>query len=100
MASCATTSGSITDPPRDGLGGVEDGGRPGQSDAHLGRAAAAGLAKQGRILRDPVNRRLSGHRVLQKVAPWLRASASESARFNRALADYRQVVDRCTLQAS
>lgn len=58
------------------------------------------VAKQGRILRDPATRRLSGRQVLQKVAPWLRASSGESARFNRALADYRQVVDRCRLQAS
>ena len=58
------------------------------------------VAEQGRILRDPANRRLSGPEVLQKLAPWLRASSGESARFNRALAEYRQVVDRCQLQAS
>jgi hypothetical protein len=57
-------------------------------------------AEQRRILRDPANRRLSGPEVLQKLAPWLRASPGESARFNRALAEYRQVVDRCKLQAS
>jgi hypothetical protein len=39
------------------------------------------VAKQGRILRDPANRKLSGRQVLQKVAPWLRASSGESARF-------------------
>jgi hypothetical protein len=58
------------------------------------------VAEQGRILSDPANRRLSGSKVLQKLAPWLRASSGESARFNRALAEYRQVVDRCELQAS
>jgi hypothetical protein len=58
------------------------------------------VAEQGRILRDPANRRLSGPEVLQKLAPRLRASPGESARFNRALAEYRQVVDRCQLQAS
>jgi hypothetical protein len=57
------------------------------------------MAEPGRILRDPANRRLSGSKVLQTVAPWLRASSGESARFNRALADYRQVVDRCQLLA-
>jgi hypothetical protein len=57
------------------------------------------VAEQGRILRDPANRRLSGSKVLQTVAAWLRASSGESARFNRALADYRQVVDRCELLA-
>jgi hypothetical protein len=59
----------------------------------------AAMAEPGRILRDPANRRLAGSKVLQTVAPWLRASSGESARFNRALADYRQVVDQSTLQA-
>jgi hypothetical protein len=57
------------------------------------------LAEQARILRDPATRRLSGREVLDKVAPGLRAGASESARFDRALAAYRQVVDQCQLQA-
>jgi hypothetical protein len=56
-------------------------------------------AEQGRILRDPANRRLSGSEVLERVAPALRVGSSESARFDRALADYRQVVDQCELQA-
>jgi hypothetical protein len=45
------------------------------------------------------NRRLSGPQVLERVAPALRASSDESARFNRALADYRQVVDQYKRQA-
>jgi hypothetical protein len=45
------------------------------------------------------NRRLSGPQVLERVAPALRASAGESARFNQTLADHRQLVDRCELQA-
>jgi hypothetical protein len=57
------------------------------------------LAEQGRILRDPATRRLSGSEVLEKVALALRAGSGESARFDRALAEYRQVVDRCQLQA-
>jgi hypothetical protein len=57
------------------------------------------LAEQARILRDPGTRRLAGREVLERLAPWLRAGSSESARFDRALADYRQVVDRCQLQA-
>ena len=52
-------------------------------------AFAALSPAQRDFLRDPANRRLSGRRVLQKVAPWLRASAGESARCNRALADHR-----------
>jgi hypothetical protein len=58
------------------------------------------LAEQGRIPRDPANRRLSASQVLHKITPWLRASAGESARLTRALAGYRQVVDRCERQAS
>jgi hypothetical protein len=58
------------------------------------------VAEQGRILRDPASRRLSGRQLLERVAPALRAGAGESDRFNRALAAYRQVVDQCKLQAS
>jgi hypothetical protein len=57
------------------------------------------MAEQDTILRDPATRRLSGSEVLEKVAPALRAGSGESARFDRALAEYRQVVDRCQLQA-
>jgi hypothetical protein len=56
------------------------------------------LAEQSRILSDPSNRKLSARELLRKVAPWLRAGASESARFDHALADYRQVVDQCRLR--
>jgi hypothetical protein len=66
-------------------------------------ASAVGLreavAAQGRILGDPANRRLSGRQLLERVAPALEAGSSESGRFERALAAYRQVVDRCRLQA-
>jgi hypothetical protein len=57
------------------------------------------VGEQGRILRDPASRRLSGRQLLERVAPALRVGASESDRFDRALADYRQVVDQCKLQA-
>jgi hypothetical protein len=57
------------------------------------------VGEQGRILRDPANRRLSGPQLLERVTPALRVGASESDRFDRALADYRQVVDQCQLQA-
>jgi hypothetical protein len=56
------------------------------------------LAEYSRILNDRSNGRLSGREVLERTAPELRAGASESARFNQALADYRQVVDQCKLQ--
>jgi hypothetical protein len=56
------------------------------------------LAEYGRIMRDPSNRNLSGREVVAKTAPLLQAGASDSARFNRALADYRQIVDRCVVR--
>ena len=56
------------------------------------------VAEQGRILRDPASRRLSGRQLLERVAPALQAGAGESDRFNRALAAYRQVVDQCKLR--
>jgi hypothetical protein len=56
------------------------------------------LAEHDRVLSDPSSRALSGREVLEMLAPALRAGASESARFDRALADYRQIVDQCELR--
>jgi hypothetical protein len=56
------------------------------------------LAEHGRILRDPANRGRSGDEVLERLAPSQRTGSSESARFDRALDDYRQVVDQCGLR--
>jgi hypothetical protein len=56
------------------------------------------LAEYGRIMSDPSTRDLSGREVVEKMAPSLQAGASESASFERALADYRQVVDQCELR--
>ena len=56
------------------------------------------LAEHGRILRDPASRGLSGDEVLERLAPSQRTGSSESARFDRALDDYRQVVDQCGLR--
>jgi hypothetical protein len=57
------------------------------------------VGEQGRISRDPASRRLSGSQLLERVARRCGSGASESDRFDRALADYRQVVDQCKLQA-
>ena len=57
------------------------------------------VGEQGRILRDPGQPQASGPQVLERVTGALRVGARESARFDRALADYRQVVDQCKLQA-
>jgi hypothetical protein len=56
------------------------------------------LAEYSRIMSDPSTRTLSGREVVEKMAPSLQAGASESPRFERALADYRQVVDQCELR--
>jgi len=56
------------------------------------------LAEYGRFMRDPANRNLSVREVVEKMAPSRQAGASESTRFERALADYRQVVDQCQLR--
>jgi hypothetical protein len=56
------------------------------------------LAEHGRILRDPTNRGLSGDEVLERLAPSQLTGSSESARFDHALDEYRQVVDRCGLR--
>jgi hypothetical protein len=56
------------------------------------------LAEYGKILNDPSNGGLSGREVREKSAPVLKVGASESARFNQALAHYRQVVDQCQLR--
>jgi hypothetical protein len=56
------------------------------------------LAEYGRVMSDPSTRDLSGREVVERIAPALQAGASESTRFDQALADYRQVVDQCKLR--
>ena len=56
------------------------------------------LAEYSRIMSDPSNRNLSVREVVDTHAPSLQAGASESASFERALADYRQIVDQCELR--
>jgi hypothetical protein len=55
------------------------------------------LAEYSRFMHDPSNGNLSVREVVEKTAPSLQAGASESAGFERALADYRQIVDQCQL---
>jgi hypothetical protein len=57
------------------------------------------LTEYSKIMTDPSSRELSGRELVDKSAPVLRAGTSESAKFTQALADYRQVVDQCQLQA-
>jgi hypothetical protein len=56
------------------------------------------LAEYNRFMDDPANRNLSVREVVDKRAPSPQAGASESASFERALANYRQVVDQCELR--
>jgi hypothetical protein len=56
------------------------------------------LAEYSRIMSDPSNGNLSVREVVEKSAPSLKVGASDSARFDQALADYRQVVDQCKLR--
>jgi hypothetical protein len=55
------------------------------------------LAEYGRVVNDPANDGLSSRELRDKTAPALQTGASASARLDQALADYRQVVDRCKL---
>jgi hypothetical protein len=56
------------------------------------------LAEHDRVLNDPANRDLSVAEVRGKLAVSEQAGAAEAARFDRALDEYRQVVDRCGLR--
>jgi hypothetical protein len=57
------------------------------------------LDEYSRFMRDPSNGTLSVREVVDKRASSLQAGADDSARFDQALAAYRQVVDQCQLQA-
>jgi hypothetical protein len=56
------------------------------------------LAEQDRVLNDPANRDLTMAEVRGKLAVSEQAGAAEAARFDRALDEYRNVVDRCDLR--
>jgi hypothetical protein len=56
------------------------------------------LTEYSRVMRDPANGNLSVREVVEETAPSRQVGASESASFERALADYRQVVDQCQLR--
>jgi hypothetical protein len=56
------------------------------------------LSEQDRLLADPANREQSVGQLADRLAASRQAATDESARFDRALEAYRQVVDRCDLR--
>ena len=56
------------------------------------------LGEQDRLLTDPANREQSVGQLAERLAASRQAATDESARFDRALDAYRQVVDRCDLR--
>jgi hypothetical protein len=56
------------------------------------------LAEFSQIMSDPSIRDLPGREVVERSARPLQASSSDSAKFDQALAEYRQVVDQCRLR--
>ena len=57
------------------------------------------LGEQDRLLADPANREQSVGQLAERLAASRQAASEESARFDRALEAYRQIVDRCDLRA-
>jgi hypothetical protein len=57
------------------------------------------LAELDRSLNDPANHRRPGRQVLERLTSSLQVGSGASARFDRALAAYRKVVDQCGLRA-
>jgi hypothetical protein len=56
------------------------------------------LGEQDRLLTDPANRAVPVGQLADQLAAARQAASDESARFDRALEAYRQVVDRCDLR--
>jgi hypothetical protein len=73
-----------------------------RANASIGHAVAVAgaLRKHTEIMNDLLNGKLDAKTALRKGNPSLIAGSAESAKFEVALADYRQVVDRCKLRAS
>jgi hypothetical protein len=58
----------------------------------------AALGEQDRLLADPANREQAVGQLADRLAASRQAASDESARFDRALEAYLQVVDRCDLR--
>jgi len=72
--------------------------RANESMSHAVRVAGA-LREHTEIMNRLLNGKLSADAALKAGTPSLITGSAESAKFDVALADYKQVVDRCKLQA-
>jgi hypothetical protein len=63
-------------------------------------AVAGALRQHTEVMNDLLNGKLDAETALRKGTPSLIAGSAEAAKFDVALADYRQVVDRCKLRTS
>ena len=72
--------------------------RANESMSHAVRVAGA-LREHTEIMNRLLNGKLSAEAALKAGTPSLITGSAESAKFDVALADYKQVVDRCKLQA-
>jgi hypothetical protein len=61
-------------------------------------AVAGALRQHTEVMNDLINGKLDPGTALRKGTPSLIAGSAEAAKFDVALADYRQVVDRCQLR--
>jgi hypothetical protein len=62
-------------------------------------AVAGALRTHTEVMNDLLNGKLDPETALRKGTPSLIAGSAEAAKFDVALADYKQVVDRCQLRA-
>jgi hypothetical protein len=62
-------------------------------------AVAGALRRHAEVMNDLLNGELDAETALRKGTPSLIAGSAEAAKFDIAVADYRQVVDRCKLRA-
>jgi len=72
--------------------------RANESMSHAVKVAGA-LREHTEIMNRLLNGKLSADAALKSGTPSLIAGSAESAKFDVALADYKQVVDRCKLRA-
>ena len=61
-------------------------------------AVAGALRTHTEVMNDLLNGKLDAEAALRKGTPSLIAGSAEAAKFDLALADYKQVVDRCRLR--